>query len=348
LIGFLSAAALSGKLPSVMPLLLLITVLFLPVFLIQNGDFETLGRVTFSLLPLTYLPSFAATSAETRRKWVMFFYVAALIVPVYYSYLQLIGEMPYYDVDTGYGRVSGGYSKPNNFVAFLFPCYMLGIYFALKKKRLLAFLIISGSLIIVIITGLRTAAVAYLLILVFLFRKDLLLKLVTNYYKYYLNFFVGLLFAISLLVLYLDVGIVDGIRGRIPMWTAHSVEFFTSNPLQILIGKSRVLLQNPTFRDHYLIDSAAEAHNNTLRTLVSFGLLGFALYCALLRWFVLRALRLTTEHSSRFIIACTVLYFILYSITNEPIYYSSILWAIFSWVFILSTKATRHNTVSLS
>jgi hypothetical protein len=329
-------------------LLMLVAILYTAYFAIIHGHTESIVRFFFTLLPLAFLTQIRTYQKASTVNTFLIAYMLAVMVPVYFSYLQLTGKIPYYEfdvVDGVYGgRISGGYSKPNNFIAMLFPVYMLGLYlWLIKGKKLIGALLIIGVLALVHITGLRVAVVIYFGILVTSFIPEITRKVIVFYYRYYLNFLTAITMMIGLCILFLKKGYVDGIRGRIPMWQGHSYEFFYNSSItEFFFGKGLVKLpiKYDTAR---LVGSLEEAHNNSLRIIITFGILGYLFYCTIMRWLVLYINKVDVPGRMKFIYFSCFFFLMLYSITNEPVFYSSIFWAILIWIFIDADKKEINN-----
>jgi hypothetical protein len=322
---------------------LLLVIFYCAYFTLKHGQFESILRFFFTLIPLAFLQQMREHQNDKMIRNFLIVYVIASMVPVYFSYLQLRGIIPYYEfdvVDGVYmGRISGGYSKPNNFIAILFPFFLLGLYlWKVLRKKFIGFIFMGFVLILVYITGLRIAVFIYFGIIALTFAPHLTQRLIVFYYRYGLNFFTGITTMLVCCLLYNHYGFIDAIRGRVAMWQAHSYEFFYNSSLaEIFFGKARVLL--PIKWDSaFLVGSMEEAHNNSLRLIITFGLFGFLFYCLVIRWMVLYVNRLKVIPPMMYIYFSCFFFLILYSITNEPVFYSSIFWAIIAWVILNPAK----------
>jgi hypothetical protein len=73
------------------------------------------------------------------------------------------------------------------------------------------------------------------------------------------------------------------------MWTAHAETFFSGNLFNKLFGFQRILA-DPKFAYEPLVGPLAmeEAHNNTFRTIIFFGIVGYFFYSLFIRWLVIR------------------------------------------------------------
>jgi hypothetical protein len=308
------------------------------IFITQKGDIESLGRIAISVIPFLFLPNFDKSSSFTRKNFLLL-YTAFFVPALYVTYLQYTGQSPYYEFDyvngERVGRLSGGYSKPTNFVAFLAPLYVFGIYLVVVKKRKLEGWLMTGSLLLLAyLVGHRTSFVAFGIMATAVFAGRYINTAIYHYYKYYGHFIVGIVSFVAFYILKAKFGLLDYIRGRVPMWQAHAEAFFESDFASVLFGKQRVKLGDEHLTN-VLISSIDEAHNNSFRTIVLFGIVGFYLYAAFMRWVVLSSYDRHEDSGRKLVISCTLIFFILYSITNEPFYYASVAWPILAWLFLL-------------
>ena len=345
--GILSFVLARGRVNSQFILFSAVSVFYFVIFLLRpKSDLENFVRVIISVLPFIFLPFFSDENLKRNRTFFVL-YTVFFIPAFHFAYLQYTGKMPYYDFDyidgQQIGRMSGGYSKPMNFIAFLTPLYILGLYLiTVRKQRFLGGIFTLAILGIVYLIGHRTSLAAFVLILVAMFFKRITFFSIYNYYKYYLNFFTGLIIFGSVYVLKLREGLVDAIRGRIPMWQAHAEQFFESNILTVLFGMQRVQLPD-YYEGHPLVVRLDEVHNNSFRTILLFGIFGFFIYCTFMRWVVLSSYHSQPDQNKRFIIFACFIYYISYTITNEPVYYASIIWPILIWIFLLRGPTQQHS-----
>jgi hypothetical protein len=238
------------------------------------------------------------------------------------------------------GRISGGYQKPNNLNAFLFPAFLYGFYLFFQGKKKSGILLSSFIFVIVVISGLRTSALAYSIILLLAFIPDQAIRVIHRGFKYgiFLLIAVGSFFALS--QVRENFGLVDGLRHRVPMWTIHAEYFFGSSAKEILFGKGKVDL--PKQAEQYQLYALTEVHNNDFRLMIVFGLAGYLLYALLLRHIAGAVGRLELSPQMKFLQLACFLYLLIYSITNEPAFYPTILWPMTLWlVFSLEGKTNQ-------
>lgn len=345
--GIFVSVLLLAKTSRELLLLLSFTLLFAVMAVFKDGQVETVFRFFLAMLPLT-LYSYFEGSDKVKISWFWVLYLASFALPTYYAFLQYSGAMEFNDfdvVDGEYlGRVSGGYSKPMNFIAFLLPIYLMGFYqWLVKKRRTIGYIIIIIVLIIIFIVGHRTSLLAFLVILASVFFKKITTTVIVNYYRYFINFFAGVFFVVFFYILHQEFGVIDIIRGRVPMWEAHSTQLLESRIDIVLFGAQKISLEKEYQFES--IDIFGEVHNNTFRTIIFFGLVGFFIYSILIRSIVLRINSLVSPNL-RFIAFSSFTYFILYSITNEPAYYASVLWPVLLWVFLANQMISNTENAT--
>lgn len=352
LMAIISSVVLRNKITLPFFYFIVLAVFYSMIFFLNGGEYESILRFFFTLAPLFFFDQVRNFQSKRMVNIFLFIYSISVFVPIYFSYLQLSGKMPYheYDVINGeyVGRISGGYSKPNNFIAILFPFFLLGMYYVtIVRRKILGIAIIVLTLAFVMITGLRIAQLIFIIITISTIQMRFTSAIVKSYYAYFLNFFVGILAIVILSIVYTEYGLVDGLRGRIPMWMAHSFEYVHhSTWVEIIFGKNKVTL--PGYYDNIkLIGTLDEVHNNSFRIIITFGLVGYFIYCMVMRWIVLKIGTFQVDYKMKFIYSSCIVFLILYSITNEPAYYSSIFWSITIWLF-LDPQRQRATTNSLS
>jgi hypothetical protein len=321
---------------------------YLALSYFNDGDAESIGRFTITILPLTFYFMFDDIK-DTNHRYFWWIYGALMIIPIFNSYLQYTGKIPYDEFDyvggEKIGRMSGGYQKPHNLVAYLVPIFLLGLYlWKVKQRKLIGILVVFAVLFWVYMIGYRTSLIAFLTILVSSFFMRTTQRLIYTYYHYFLNFFVPILAFIFSRLLLSTVGLWDKLRGRVPIWELHSWQFFDQNPFNILFGSQKVMIEdNYLDSSVYLID---EVHNNSFRTMIVFGLFGFFLYCFVMRKIVLHLQNRNYGDSLKFIMFSCFTYFIFYTITNEPLYHGSVLWPVLIWIFLVQSMPSKWKNSS--
>lgn len=348
LLGVGLAIFARNRIPQPTYILCLFTLFYLLLTISRGESPETVFRVFTAVLPFTFIDFFYQDPISNRTVklfWIV--YCICFTIPVYYAYLQYTGEMPYYDYDSlGVGgRISGGYNKPMNFIACLFPIYITSFYFIkVQRKRMLGYSLIFSIYAFLVVIGHRTSLAAFLIIFVSSFFSRTTVRIIYSYYRNFLNFFVGVFSFLIFYFFYVAFGIVEVrmLRGRIEMWTAHAETFFNGSLFNKLFGFQKILA-DPKFSYEPLVGPLAmeEAHNNTFRTIIFFGVFGYLFYSLFIRWLVIKVFRSTEDWNVRFIRFSCFTYLLFYMITNEPAYYGGYLYPILVCilpVFVLKNK----------
>ena len=348
LLGVGFAIIARNRMPQITYLLCLFTLYYLLLTIVRSEPSETVFRLFMSVLPFTFIQVFykdPLSNGSIKLFWIV--YCCCFSVPIYYAYLQYTGEMPYFEYDylgVG-GRISGGYNKPMNFIANLFPIYLAAFYFILvRRSRILGYMLIFSLFAFLVLIGHRTSLFGFFIVFISSFFRHTTTRLIYSYYKNFLNFFVGVFSFFMLYLFYSTFGLLEVrvLRGRFEMWTAHADTFFSGNLFNQLFGFQKILL-DPKFAYEPLIGPLAmeEAHNNTFRIIVFFGVVGYFLYCLFMRWLVIRVYHSAGDSNVRFIRLSCFTYLILYTITNEPMFYGAILYPLLICtlpVFVLKGK----------
>lgn len=304
------------------------------LFPFNEGDYLSVLRIFTSLLPLLFIKDISNYSRKINKKtfWGLFF--LSLSLPLILSIMQLIGKFPFYDSGKALwiverGRISGGYSKPNNLIIYFFPALLYGISIY-KKYRVIGLLIIIVCLFLSLTSTLRISIIIYTAVLLSSFFPQTLNRLVVLYYKYCVPIIVSL---VGLIILSLSFDLLGphlALRERLPVWQAHANSFLNADISTIAFGKSSVQLESlyQAFPEVLRFD---EAHNNSIRIIVTFGVIGFFAYSLFMRRIVLFV---NTAYKNPYLANCCFLSYALYSITNEPAFYPSIFWCTMVWALI--------------
>ena len=212
---------------------------------------------------------------------------------------------------------------------------------------MIGYSIVISIIFLLVIIGHRTSLISFLVVFISFFFQRSTIRILYNYYKYFLNFIVGISAFLGFYFFYYFFGLKDAMRGRVAMWEAHAQFFFDSSAFEILFGKQFILL-DPKYAHENLIGPLAlfEAHNNTFRTIIFFGVLGFLAYCIFMRWVVLKVHSIAQDGRILFLMFSCFTFLVLYSITNEPFYYGSVLWPILIWIFLAQSikQDERHES----
>jgi hypothetical protein len=333
------------RIPSEFVALIFLSLFYMLLALLFGGELESIFRFSLAIMPLTfYFLFFEVTDSSHRYFW--WIYGVLLLIPLYNSYLQYSGQMPYSEFDyvNGeiVGRISGGYLKPMNLIAFILPVYLLGFYlWKVRGRSFIGLFIVIAILVSINVIGHRTALVGFLAIFFSSFFIKVSRSIIYTYYGYFLNFFVPILAFILLRVMLPTVGLWDKLRGRVPVWELHAWQFFDQNPLRIVFGSQKVLI-GEAYRDSSVVLNE-EAHNNSFRTILVFGLAGFFLYCVFMRSVVMHIKKSNYSSGFEFVLLSCFTYFIFYTVTNEPLYYGSMLWPVLIWIFLAQSMPSKSK-----
>jgi hypothetical protein len=201
-----------------------------------------------------------------------------------------------------------------------------------KGRFLIGNVISLVVLAFIIVIAHRTSIVSFAIIYLLSFFPAYLNAGVVWYYRNLVPFWMGVAGFVAIHILYLEFGLIEALRGRIPMWMAHAEEFWNGPMFSILLGKQQTVLPA---KWGPLVWSLDEVHNNSFRTIIFFGLIGYFLYCYFLRHVVLYLDENQSDSKTKFIIFSCFVYFILFAFTNEHTAYPTIIWPTFVWIFLL-------------
>ena len=345
-LALLAAIRSSRKDPRSFLLGLAATLFYAAFFVWHGGDWESIIRIVVALLPLFFIaPIRENISADMFRKfWVL--YLVILLVPIFISVLQLLGYFPYYDSGMAYdfypGRISGGYLKPNNLSAILFPAYLFGFYLFYSGNKKSGATLAGSAFLIVLIGGLSTSVIAYGIIFLLAFVPRFSNAVIYRGFRYCIFIVIGISSFFALSLGRETIGLTEGLRKKLPMWMVNSEYFFHSKPVEILLGKGVVQLSLEAKK--YGIASLSEVHNNDFRIMITFGILGYVLYGLLLRDVATRINKSSNSEQLKFLHSACLIHVLLYAVTNEPAFYAGIFWPLTAWIFFTvdpRIKATK-------
>jgi O-antigen ligase len=293
-------------------------------------------------------------------------------VPVVLSFLQLAGALPYtyWDWIDGVriGRISGGYQSPVSLVylfVFLFP---LALYVANRKSqtsavRQFAWFLVASMSVVLAFTYHR---VGYVTIVTEVFLWLYLSGRRNGIRIFLLVIVISAILSFNFLqVLYAPAQVFgtetdanssgEFLRGRGMQWYLYMDSYVSSGPFHWVMGLGgsvipSVLWEDPA--DNPL--SPDEAHNDYIRILHAYGLVGLLLYLSILVAFWRRALQLLRSTNSfarelaRIMLPALVGVMIL-SVTTEPMRYPTEVWYLFGLgaaLFYVRVKPERlsHNS----
>lgn len=334
------------KVPRDFVALIFLAIFYMVLALLGGGEVESILRFSLAIMPLTFYFLFDdITDSSHRYFW--WIYGVLLVIPLYNSYLQYSGKMLFsefdYIEDEIIGRISGGYQKPMNLIAIILPVYLLGYYqWKVKGRMVIGLFIVVVILVGIYVIGHRTSLIGFLAIFISSLFMKVSRSLIYTYYRYFLNFFIPVLAFISFRIMFSTVGLWDKLRGRVPIWELHAWQFFDQGPFKIIFGSQKVLI-GEDYRDPSVV-LIEEAHNDSFRTILVFGLAGFFLYCVFMRKIVMHIKKGNYSSGFEFVLLSCFTYFIFYTVTNEPLYYGSVLWPILIWIFLAQSMSPKRRT----
>ena len=285
-------------------------------------------------------------------------FVAVLSLPVVLALLQSAGivSFDYWDWIEGLqiGRASGTYTTPLGLIYFLIYSIPLTLYLLERNHSWVLRISLGASLVALACTLHRTAivAIAVQLLLWLALKKKLkrLLALV-------LMGTIGLvLYAGAFRTLYaplsdalhgdVDVGGDQFLRGRGVIWATFLADYAQGNPIHWLIGRGGSVLNGSLFLDEM---GENDPHNDFVRLLHDYGLLGVLAYLAALTRLCAIAwkLRNTTAFADGlarvFLVSLAAM--MILSFTGEPMRYPAAVWYLFALASVLVTLRTAATGV---
>jgi O-antigen ligase len=344
-------------------------------------DIRIILLITFATLSVLLTPTYQGINEWLRLiSGLSFYFVAGVIlseeksfdrftkyfllvvsVPVILSFMQRFGllSFEYWDWVNGQpiGRVSGTYQHPLGLVYFLIFAIPLGLYLFEKRSqffitRLLAGIFIAISMIALVLTYHRTALVAVGL--------EIWLWLILN--KRYL--WTVFIMVIGILIflwlgdwiqgLYANlIEIVQGkvafssadfLRGRGVNWYLFLNSTFSSHPIFWLFGRGGSIAEG--YVPELGFWSSDEPHNDYIRILHAYGLIGLGLYLAVIISFFLKGIRLRNrkdDFSRKLgnLMIVILASLILLSVTTEPMRYPTGVWYLFGLGSIAKVRLRR-------
>lgn len=272
------------------------------------------------------------------------------LVPTFLSYLQTFGflQFTYYDSLPSIGkigRISGGYRHPTGYLNYLLVLIPLSIYLYANKlirKRLFWFWILFT--LPMIGRSLHRATIILVLfqlaVFIFFLRRTL--------FKYFIIICFFFLLAIYSGDIWQFINVGGAIteakfRGRSIIWAKYVSHFQNSDFSRQIFG----------FGSPKLPDGSFEPHSDWLRIAFNYGYFGLIAYISFLFSIFLifftkllkvkRKFRVQSETLIGLILILTI---VLYSITMEPLRYSSFSWGCalilgYAYMTILSPKKLR-------
>jgi len=276
--------------------------------------------------------------------------ILLFLIPTFLSYLQTFGFLPFTYYDTlpiigNIGRVSGGYHHPTGYLNYLLVLIPLSIYLYANKlipKKFFWFWLIFT--LPMVGRSLHRATIILVLfqlaVFIFFLRRTL--------FKYFMIvcFFTLLIIYFQDIWQFVNIGgaITEGqFRGRSDIWPKYVSYFQNSDFSQRIFG----------FGSPKLSDGFFDPHSDWLRIAFNYGYFGLIAYISFLFSIFLifftkllkikRKFRVQSETLIGLILVLTI---VLYSITMEPLRYSSFSWGCalvlgYAYMIILSPKKVR-------
>ncbi len=316
---------------SFLVVIVLVLVFCFEVFLGNAPSIESFIRIILSII---ILASFSRACLDTymfdNYRPILFLFVIGVCISLIIAVLQVAGLFPNYEFDWVDGlmvpRATGGYSKPTNFGAYVFPLFVFllaGIRGVNGRGKRFLLIVLAAAILAFFLVSVkyRTWSIIFVIAtFVTLFWRQ---KWAIPYKKCFSIFFMLLFFFYIFIYVNSSFFIEENwlLRGRVSNWAVHLVGFFESDILTILLGQGKV------FTDYYgglEAGFAVEFHSDFGRVLVTYGLIGFLL----LYYFIYNLFSIITSlNYTPFGGAALSIFigYLLYSITNEPIHYPSII-----------------------
>lgn len=287
------------------------------------------------------------------------------LVPVFLSFLQIVGFLPYdyFDWINGaeVGRVSGTYQHPLGLIYFFIYAFPLALYIAsgsdqTAPARKWAWIFLISASIALVFTYHRLGYVAV--------ASEVLIGLYLYWGKRAAITFLLALVVVSLLsinfieLLYAPVGETvehasdnsgkEFLRGRGFQWILYAESYISAGPIHWVLGLGGSVISGVDPDDDSNPLSPNEPHNDYIRILHAYGLLGLVLYLSILTQFFQRAIHHinSPDRHARSLarVLLPVLVAIgLLSITTEPMRYPTAVWYLFALGSALFTVETKMN-----
>jgi O-antigen ligase len=283
-------------------------------------------------------------------------FILAVSVPVVLGLLQKAGVLPfeYWDWFEGQkiGRVSGTYQHPLGLIYFLIYAIPLALYLLTKPSlsllyRLLLWSFIGLSLMALVFTYHRMALVAIGLeiwlwmVLTKKYGRAILLVVLGGILVFWLRDWIQLLYRNIFDILQGKVAFSSGefLRGRGMNWYLFLHSLFSSHPLFWLFGRGGSVAEG--FVPHFGYWSSNEPHNDFIRILHAYGLVGLGLYLIILFSFFWKSLRLRCmrgcfSHHLGNLMIVVLTSIVLLSTTTEPMRYPTGVWYLFTLGSVVS------------
>jgi hypothetical protein len=292
------------------------------------------------------------------------YFILAVSVPVFLAFLQRAQILPYEYWDwigrQRVGRISGTYQHPLGLIYFLVCAIPLALYLLENPsrrlwQRLLLWLFIGLSLVAAALayhrTGLAALGLSIWLWMVLSrkYGRAILLIVLAGLLAFWLQDWLQLLYAnvVEMLEGKVTFSSRTFLRGRGTNWYLFLHSLFRSHPLFWIFGRGGSIAKGFVPNFGYVISN--EPHNDFIRILHAYGLVGLGLYIAILFSFFRKSLylRRTTDLFSRRlgnVMIIVLMMILLLSITGEPMRYPTAVWYLFALgsVVWMQYRRLRH------
>jgi O-antigen ligase len=265
-----------------------------------------------------------------------FAFVAVVSVPVFLAFLQVGGLIPfdYWDWIDGQeiGRATGTYNMPLSLVYLFIYSIPISLYLLERGGGWLLRISLVASFVALGFTFHRTAFIAIILqLILWLLLKR---KTVAILSLFAIGCLAAVLYAGPIRILYapltsaaqgdVDVSSDEFLRGRGLIWVTFLADYAQGNPVQWIIGRGGSVLGSS-----FLLDEMGEndPHNDFVRLLHDYGILGVLLYVILLGrlavigWKTLHLSPFSNAVARMFLVSLPAV--LILSFTGEPSRYPS-------------------------
>ncbi len=287
------------------------------------------------------------------------------VVPLLLSFLQMARLLPYdyFDWINGaeVGRVSGTYQHPLGLIYFLIYAFPLALYIAsgsnqTASARRWAWIFVISASIVLVFTYHRLGYVAV--------ASEVLIGFYLYWGKRAAITFLLALVVVSLLsinfieLLYAPVGESvehasdnsgeEFLRGRGFQWILYAESYISGGPIHWVLGLGGSVIAGVESDDDSYLLSPNEPHNDYVRIIHAYGLLGLVLYLSILTQFFRRAIYHINSpdpfaRSLARVLLPALVAIVLLSLTTEPMRYPTAVWYLFALASALFTIETEKN-----
>jgi len=316
----------------------------------------------FSGVSLFFIAGYALNNEktfETFAKW----FIAAVSIPVILSLMQVAGWLnyEYWDWIAGrrVGRVSGTYQHPLGLIFYLIYAFPIALYLLGRVRKhlyqqilLIEFLALATVALILTYhrTGLIVIAIEILLWLILTGRYKLaaVLMILGSCLMLGLKEKVIILYGnlFDILSGEIDFSNPAFLRGRSTNWYLFLSSFLDADFFSLLIGQGSSTAAG--FVPNFGYYSSVEPHNDFIRILHAYGLIGITLYVSILIRFCIDSFQLRRTNS-RFsqdlgnVMVVAVVSFVLLSITTEPMRYPTAAWYLFALGSAVAVRRAKYH-----